>query len=695
MSKKTKITLTLSVIALALGVGAQFYTNYKIDQVLQNFPYHLRDQWTLNVTQTHKNFFNRELVFSVENADADKTDIINTKLTALPFAVTAESALPPDFVRELNITIDKNIINSKFSVIGDYLQSGISSQFRDLTNKSQVLEIDLNFASKTQFMEIKGNLSGFNYDANSKINGIKTNLTLVPIGNRQYDLAELELSLNNADIYLLDGENTNIQLNNVQYAVNKSVSADTYNLSAYVSGEKIALSGKNNREDKTQLDGLQITAVQNGIPNNVLFGNLFNELHKENADYTKLINLLSDLLFSNQTSEAKITLAGFTSPKNRQNFVSFKNADLTYKGNYADKQRAETNLAFGLGALEMNLPNDEKIALNGLRFEQQATDSNLTARLNWLKQALGLLKNANQPENFTANKDNKAFLDSLNEFSRTFNEKNRAKLTLKSLELPNRIDLKGIGADYSEMPSGENQYTVNFTTQIERYRNEADAIEVNDIKLDLPLIVERFDSVLPLYLCSNQLFALNCLHNLSEKTLNELIDTPLRELGLSVKQAKLSADVNSIPNTDKTPISAELNLDVPPIKNNRASQEALIEERMESILSDFTLTIPKTLLTDDKQIKAKLIDENPFWKALAHQLKQKDKLNPYFVETDDSYKLHWENTADGVLINGKPPVQIEPEEEIPEWQFNDEESDEPNQPTEPAIESAQPNETAQ
>ena len=111
MSKKKTITLTISAIAVALGIGAQFYTNHKIDQVLKNFPYSLDNQATLNVTQTAKNFFIRELIFSVKNSESKNTSVISTKLTALPFFITAESQLSDQLVRQLNKTLNISIDN--------------------------------------------------------------------------------------------------------------------------------------------------------------------------------------------------------------------------------------------------------------------------------------------------------------------------------------------------------------------------------------------------------------------------------------------------------------------------------------------------------------------------------------------------------------------------------------------------------
>ncbi len=57
MSKKKTITLTISAIAVALGIGAQFYTNHKIDQVLKNFPYSLDNQATFECDANREKLF--------------------------------------------------------------------------------------------------------------------------------------------------------------------------------------------------------------------------------------------------------------------------------------------------------------------------------------------------------------------------------------------------------------------------------------------------------------------------------------------------------------------------------------------------------------------------------------------------------------------------------------------------------------
>ena len=56
MSKKARITFNISAIALLIAIGAQSYTNYQIDQTLKQFPYHFRDQFTLQVDETNSDF---------------------------------------------------------------------------------------------------------------------------------------------------------------------------------------------------------------------------------------------------------------------------------------------------------------------------------------------------------------------------------------------------------------------------------------------------------------------------------------------------------------------------------------------------------------------------------------------------------------------------------------------------------------
>lgn len=667
MNKKAKVTLTLSAIAVALGIGAQFYTNYKIDQVLQNFPYSLRDQLTLNVTQQHANFFSRELMFSISDADAEKTDIITTKLTALPFAVTAESELSQTLVRELNkklkITIDKNMISSKFSVIGDYLQSSIATQFRDLANSSQTLEIDLNFAAKTKFMEIQSRLSGFNYDANSKINGLKSNLTLIPVGRSQYDLADLDLSLNNADIYLLDGDNTHIQLNKLNYTINKSVSADTYDLTTAINGETVYLSDKNRKEDKIALNGVQISTVQNGIPNELVFANILNASNKDSIDYPKAINLLLDLLFNNQQSEAKVSIAGLNVPQGQQTVLALKNANLAFKGNYQDKQNAEFNLTFRLDELNAAPPAKQTLSLNGVELENNVSHSDLAARLSWLKGAFALFnRTADNKASQPLEKDNPAFLTALTDFAHRFNETSALKLRINRLSWQDNMRFNGLTLNYTEAPADEKQhYAITLSGTLDKYSNEPDGLQLSKVKLNLPAKVADFHRLLPYYVCSQHLIDAYCAANLTDKTLSEL-QGELFKVGVAIEQADLSANLDSLPATDSADVTASLSLNFPPPTNDNdkaENQAALMSQRLEQTDTVLTLRIPTVLLSDDNQVKAKLKKESRFWQGFNNLINPDGRLSAYFSQENADYVYRFEKNSNGEFVNGKPLSQLE------------------------------------
>ncbi len=670
MNKKAKVTLTLSAIAVALGIGAQFYTNYKIDQVLQNFPYSLRDQLTLNVTQQNANFFSRELTFSITDANAQQTDIINTKLTALPFAVTAESELPQNLVRELNkklkITIDKNMISSKFSVIGDYLQSSISTQFRDLANTSQTLEVDLNFASKTKFMEIQSRLTGFNYDANSKISGLKTNLTLIPVGRSQYDLADLDLSLNNADIYLLDGDNTHIQLNKLNYSINKSVSANTYDLSTNINGEKVYLSDKNRKEDKIEISGLQISTAQNGIPNELVFANILNMSDKNSIDYSKAINLLLDLLFNNRQSEANISIAALNVPQQQQTVLALKNANLVFKGNYQDKHNAEFNLTFRLDELTANPQTKQALSISGIELENKVSQSDLAARLTWLKGAFTLFnRTPDNNENKAPAKDNPEFLTALTDFAHNFNETTALKLRVNRLSWQENTQVNGLNLNYTETPADESGYAIKLDGTLEKYRNEQDGLQLSNVSLNLPAKVGDFQRLLPYYICSQHLIDAYCAANLTEKTLSKQLADVIN-IGFSMT-GDIGANLDSVPASESADISASLQVNIPSSTNDKSENHAtLMGERLEQADMVITLNVPTSLLNDENPVKAKLKSESRFWRGLNTIIKPDNQLSPYFVQENDNYVYRFEKNSNGEFVNGKPLSQLEQEIEQPE-----------------------------
>ena len=388
MSKKRTIALTISAIAVALGIGAQFYTNHKIDQVLKNFPYSLDNQATLNVTQTAKNFFIRELIFSVKDSDAKSTNVISTKLTALPFFITAESQLSEQLVRQLNktlnITIDKNTINSKFSPVGDYLQSDILTEFRDFANKSQNLSIGLHFL-KNKEVELKTNLSGFNYDKDTKLEEIEGEARLVPVGANQYDLSSIDLTAKNAEVALLNGENTHIYLKNATYHFDvKPGEADKRDLSTKFSSDILRVANKSRTTEESQATagGLNLLVKQNGVPSSINFHHEFKKLSDGSLSIKDGVNLLTKIFTQNDRFDSSLSVLSVNVPKNNQPYFNLQNAGLELKLANTDLTKANVDFKLNVESVKQTPADEErKWEAKGGKVNIQLDDYNVANEL--------------------------------------------------------------------------------------------------------------------------------------------------------------------------------------------------------------------------------------------------------------------------------------------------------------------------
>lgn len=678
MNKKTKITLTLSAIALALGIGAQFYTNHKIDQVLQNFPYHLRDQLTLNVTQNASHFFSRDLTFSLSDENNTKTNIIRTKLTALPFAITADSELPAELVKELNkklkITIDKNQINSKFSVIGDYLQSTITTQFRDVNNKSQQLEIDLNFASKTRFMEIQSKLSGFNYDRNLKVQGLKTQITLIPIGQNLYDLANLDLDVESADLFLLNGENTHFEFKNAQYQLDKSRTADTYDLATKFNTEKLYLSDKNNK-DKSEVDQFQFSATQKGIPNELIFSDILRQLTKENANLHQINSQFLDFILNNNQLDLNVKAKNIYHPLEQQKTLKVKNIELNSGFNRISAESVSFQHHFTTDEIQYLEPNKEtSVTLSGIKWDSEAEKSNLLAHLGLLQHISMTLA---QKENPLASPITQEKIKKLKE---NYGEKNQVTLSLKSLNWDKNLELKGLSitnVEELEKPetSAENSaknstetsaknstknsaesdskhqqaYKADFSILWDNMILKQENAQFSNFKLHLPIYSGDAALILDYYYC--ELYSWAC----DPETQNTIAN----KLPFKIENGTLETEVDTFPTTAAGKITASTNVISEANKNIQKDELLAWEERYRNMKVNLDLNIAKNLLALDDKVFA-LKEKSQLWQWFHEQM----LFNPYFVEEAQNYVLRLEHLGGGrdeIKLNGKSLLQLEQE----------------------------------
>ncbi|MCW9709404.1 hypothetical protein L5B71_00635 [Avibacterium sp. 21-586] len=663
MNKKVKIVGSLSLITAILALGAQIYTNHKIDQILQKFPYSLRDKFQLDVVEQKKNFFSRELILTLSNAESNtSSEIIQTKLTALPFAVLADSALIPSFVKELNknfkVTIDKNNITSKFSVIGDYFQSNIDTQFRDLTNKSQTLIIDLNFEPKSHLMELQGHLSGFNYDANSKINDLTASTTLIPIpiDDTQYDIENVSIQLKEGDIYFLNGDNTNIKLQKVDYNLDKSLSGSNYNLSAKINADGIIITDTNPKHSTIQLKNVALQLAQKDIPNQFSYAKLLHLLNDKNElNKVEIINQSLDLLFKNKESEASFNFENLTlTHKEKDKNTSFNNFSSSFKGSFADLSNVQSNYALTLKSWQ-NRDDNKHFQIKGIQLEGDNKNVNLAMQLELLKSNIQLFSKANSPESKQEakqlEKDKVNFISILKNLAQDYNQSQQAIFKIDEFILGDDIMLKGIEIGASGAISEDKQDNENIELTLASYVNKKEQFQLRNGKISLPLTATNVGAIIPLNICNNIIYQAVCTKYLSVNDYTDLIIyPPIKNIAINIEQATLSGELDTYPSSLATSFEGTLSLKsgiLQEQKDKRSSALLLKKWKNTNIGLSFTF--------DNKLFKENLLkDKNSTsWSLINDWINPEGQLNPYLKENGDNYTIEIKKEGDQTWINGE------------------------------------------
>ncbi|MGC6405692.1 hypothetical protein ACNO7K_04500 [Bisgaard Taxon 45] len=667
MKRKAKITLILSSITLILASAAQFYTNHKIDHTLQSFPYHLKDQLTLHATEKSRSFFHRELVFTLEDAQQQKSDIISTQLTALPFTIIAESQLPESLIRELNkklnITIDKNSINSKFSVVGDYLQSDISTQFRDLANKPQDLQININFATKSKFMEIQSQLSGFNYDAKTKIEGLRGQSVLIPVSEHHYDLAELDLEIKHADIYLLNGENTHIELGKTHYHLNKTIDEAFYDLDTHVKSETVKITNKNKTTEKDAVDilGLDISSKQSNVPHQLSFYKTFENVVEENKALPDALYLLTERFFNNDATETKINIQALSVPNNASlnQFFNVNDIHLAFVADSKDKQNINTQFDVNIGKMALDGAPKEHFNLKGLTLSQKISQMNLTEKLNLLHFYTHLFKDVSTRVPFPE-KDQSDFVAKLKQRAQQVNEQREFRLQVEALSYANPKFNVDVVLDDLALNHHENQqgnYDAHSTLTIKKLIHKPLGLQINEFAYQIPFHLNKRVTPSPFDICYDQTYQLLCPMYLSKKTYQTWLESFAKETNPSITDAKIGFSLDTVPNTQAYPVSAKLAFDFNPEKTKAfsfGSLETIMQ--WENMNIDFQLALAKGLVRNEKDTSS--LPNPKVWQTLTQWVKPHGQLAPYFIENDENYLLHY------VQKNGQKTINAQPFEEV-------------------------------
>lgn len=675
MSKRKKITLTLAAALVAIAAGAQIYTNHKVDQVLQKFPYSLDNQAMLQITETNKNFFTRDLTFSVKNAEGQSADVISTQLTTLPFFITAESKFSEQFVRQLNktlnITLDKNTINSKFSPVGDYLQSDILTEFRDFANKPQQATISLNFLNNKE-IELNANLTGFNYDSESKLQKVEGKVRLIPVTSSQYDINNVELTAENAELVLLNGENTRLQLKNATYNFNtkRDENTEKRDLITKFSSDILRISNKNRttEESQTTFGGLNLSLNQQGVPSAVNFVNEFKKLYANNQNIKEGTKLLISVLTQNNYFDGKLSVISVNAPKNQKPYFNLQNGELTLKLVNTDLKKANVNAQLNVESVKQT-PEDESQKWDAQKgkLSIQLKDYNLVNELALTPFFLETLSAKEPPL-----KDNKDFLNAKEKWAKEFTGNLDFDSSIGALNLfSNEItDLK-FSDKYESLEN--DQYNENITLNAKKISVPSQSAQIEDLSISIPIKGNYHKSYLSTSFCSFYYYEMICYGNLTKETQEKYYANQWKDVDLIVDNAKASLNLNTLPETHAYPVKIEMDGIVSREQEEKdAAQNSSILNNMEGSLN---ASIDKRLVDGTDEKTSQIKEQSAFWYTLKNSIKQQDMLLPIFTEENENYVLKVEKNENGTFINGRTPEDIQQDILMQQGNEEDDESE--------------------
>ncbi|MCK3658771.1 hypothetical protein A4G18_08620 [Pasteurellaceae bacterium Pebbles2] len=662
MNKKINVLLKFSALALAVGVGTQFYTNYQIDQSLAQFPYQLKDQFIINVSESNRDFITRDLTFSLEQ-NGQKTDFLHTKLTALPLLISAESEINPALIKrlneQLNITIDKNTITSQFSVFSDGLSSRLQTEFRDSTNKAQTLESQLSYSNDNKSLALQTQLSGFNYDKLLEIKDLTGDFLLLPMGDSLYDISRADVKTKKIDINFLDGDNSHLGLVKGHYVIDKKPSNQGYDLSQRFENEGIYFSNNKTKSDEDKIRATNVSWViqQMGVPSHVTFFEQMKQLQptaNTPLDVEKLVQLVSDYLFNNQHFKSEIQAESVIIPQNEKAILEAKNAQFNVQLNHQDRHNANEKFTFSAQSLQANatdetaklgLQNDMKI--NGLSAESEFSQFNLEQSLAFLHKYLPKALQKNQE---TSEKSTALFLNDLQHLAENAQTRFKTAVKIKQVSLKDIGTGENLELNYSELPSADNLAIQNIFSA-EKLTIPAQQMQLNQAKLTLPLNLPLNPKLAQSLQCQQFLYKFVCANNVPAEKYFELMAQRYLYSDLAINQAQFNAELNTYPKEQTAlPVRIDLNLKMPHNSAEKSNGFGIFEQIPEHFAQaniQLNAVVPSALLKEEKPT-------TEIWIAL------KEILMNYFTENNEQYQLNFEANQGEFKSNGTP-IEIDEE----------------------------------
>lgn len=645
MSKKGKFLLNLSAVAVVVAIGAQFYTNYKIDQTLKQFPYHFNHQFSIQVEERNSDFFTRDLVFSVQQGE-ENAAFIHTELTALPFAIQAQSYLTADIIKtlnqKLNITIDKHHISSRFAVFTNELQSVVNTEFRDMTNTSQTQEAEVTYSTQNKTIRLNTELSGWNSEQ-INLQGLSGEYVLNPIANSEYALNKADLAVKNIKINLLDGEESHIELHKGKYELRKTFNQQHYDLSTSAFQDSIIAYNKNTKETDKQvsLKGFSLSTEQKNIPADVHFYQQMENLDLDNLTTDNIINLVTDFLFNNDQFKFKLNLNSLNAGMSEK-YIRLNQAQFEFDGQHKTKNNALQNYRVSVAGLQI------KSETNGESdFQLKNASTHLTMSHIDLESELAFLKKY-APQQFSlafAQKDNAAFMKDLEQLAENYQIINQSAVKIGEVSAKDLFSLKDLSVQYQDKLEN-NQIWGDVQLNFNKLVLNKENMQFNDTKLVLPMNMSPKNELAKHQFCTQGIHTISCLNQLSEQTYNELSTNLLLKMGMNVKNATFETwlDTATIGN-NKQKLIADLSFSLPESGNSDNIFAKFFQAEVKT-----KLTVPTALFKELNEHQendvAKIKKETTAWQDFYQFISQNAVMN------NENYHLEFSLEEGNPKLNG-------------------------------------------
>ncbi|MDO4626542.1 MAG: hypothetical protein Q4A81_04435 [Pasteurellaceae bacterium] len=647
VSKRRKL-FNLSAIALIVAVGAQFYTNYKIDRVLQQFPYHINNEFTLQVNEQNSDFFTRDLTFSLQS-EQSQTEFIHTKLTALPFMITAESELLPAIVKQLNqkldITIDKNSINSHISVFSDSLSTDMQTQFRDLTNTQQNVETELVYTTKNKRIDLQLDLSGLKSE-NAQLKNVSGKFRFLPISESKYDLVRADSKVENLEINSLDGSNNQIQAQNMKFALNRQQHEENYDITTKFTADTIAITNqiteqKENKDnttkdlDKIQINNIDLSSKKINVANEISFFNLPINPEQNKIDLKAIFHYIQSSLFDNDQVEVQSRIKEI----DFSNLGKLKEMTFNFNSAHKNKSDADLQLKWSLGQADfIHHQSPMEKVIEGLSFSHTLTHFDLASHLAFFEQFIPQYIDQIGPKT----KSNKEFINAIDKLSQQDNSEAQISISLESAKLDQVISLNKLKLNSEEKFDREKDRILNpIQLSVDKLNFDIQKIMLDKIKFNL-----TNDNIQPTkelqrgLFCNAVTYKLLCMNNLSTNDFSHMIEEFIHYFSGNLK-GDLTMNIDTLPNSKTYPLQADMNLQI-------IQTEKDVWSKLKNAL--FTIQFPTGLVADMNREpineSGKLKQDSAFWKWL-NQTTQ-----TYFIQEQEIYKSNLKFKDGEFFING-------------------------------------------